>query len=168
MQWIERHYDCEMENSSISNLTKRKSTFNPWNDARILTHIIGKTSDIAHLRCIDANVMPTRSSNHNTTNIGRENYYNTADKPSFGYLNANNSTLPYSINTVHLQNPYRPSQRLEGFASRDHSKVRYRLKKNKISNKKNFNFVILCVCESFRTNLKLYALLIKIICSVFI
>ena len=119
-----------MENSSNSNPKKTQSTVNLWNDARILTHItssIGKT-DIAHLRLIDGNTM--QSSSRNAADIGRENYYNTADKVSFGYLNANNSTLPYSINTVHLQNPYRPPQRLEGFASRDHSKVEYRLKRN--------------------------------------
>nr|XP_012222920.1 PREDICTED: pickpocket protein 28-like [Linepithema humile] len=131
-----------MEDSSISNLKKRKSTFNPWNDARILTHIIGKTSDIAHLKRVDANVMPARASSRNTADIGKENYYNTADKVSLGYLNANNSTLPYSINTVHLQNPYRPPQRLEGFASRDHSKDMYRSQDFTLRSRYNNNLLI--------------------------
>lgn len=107
-----------MKNSS-SELEKTKSNFNPWNDARILTHASNRTPDFAHLKIFEPHIMPRRSSNRNSPDVKNENnYYNTADRPS-DYLKTNNS-----INTVHLQNPYRPPQRLEGFAARDHSKVR--------------------------------------------
>ncbi|CAL1673516.1 unnamed protein product [Lasius platythorax] len=112
-----------MENSS-SELEKTKLTFNPWNDARILTHVVSnRTPNFAHLRILDAHVMPRRSFNRNSAENENEN--STTDRASSDYLKANNS-MPYSINTVHLQNPYRPPQRLEGFASRDHSKGMYR------------------------------------------
>lgn len=106
-----------MKNSS-SELEKTKSTFNPWNDARILTHVASNRSpNFNNLRIFDTHIMPRQSFNRNS----EEN--NTTDKSSFDYLKTNNS-VPYSINSVHLQNPYQPPQRLEGFASRDHSKVR--------------------------------------------
>jgi len=107
-----------MKNSS-SELEKTKSTFNPWNDARILRHVASnRTPDFAHLRTFDPHVMPRQSSNRNSSDVKNENnYYNTADRPP-DYLKTNNT-----INTVHLQNPYRPPQRLEGFPARDHSKV---------------------------------------------
>lgn len=108
---------------------KTKSNFNPWNDARILTHVIannGRTVDLSHLRINETDAMPTRSYDRNTVDVANENYYNTSDKPpSFDYLKIANPVLPYSINTVHLQNPYRPLQRLEGFVSRDNTKVRF-------------------------------------------
>ncbi|XP_072758970.1 pickpocket protein 28 isoform X2 [Anoplolepis gracilipes] len=111
-----------MKNSS-SEQEKTKSTFNPWNDARVLTHISSnRTPDFAHLRIFDPHLMPKQSSNRNSKDVKIENnYYNATDRAPFDYLKANNS-----INTVHLQNPYRPPQRLEGFASRDHSKDMYR------------------------------------------
>ncbi|XP_029173329.1 pickpocket protein 28-like [Nylanderia fulva] len=112
-----------MENSS-SELEKTKSIFNPWNDARILTHVVSnRTPNFAHLRIFDTNKMPKQSFNRNSEELGNEN--NTTDKSNFDYFKTNNP-MPYSINTVHLQNPYRPPQRLEGFASRDNSKSMYR------------------------------------------
>ncbi|EFN72474.1 Amiloride-sensitive cation channel 4-A [Camponotus floridanus] len=110
-----------MKNSS-SELEKTKSTFNSWNDARILTHVASnRTPDFAHLKIFDPHVMPRQSSNRNSSNVKNENnYYNTADRPP-DYLKTNNT-----INTVHLQNPYKPPQRLEGFPARDHSKNMYR------------------------------------------
>ncbi|KAL6445649.1 hypothetical protein ACFW04_000866 [Cataglyphis niger] len=110
-----------MKNSS-PNLGKTKSTFNLWNDARMLTHVASnRTPDFAHQSKYDSHVMPKRSSNRKSDIKNENDYYNTADRAPLDYLKANNS-----INTVHLQNPYRPPQRLEGFASRDHSKGMYR------------------------------------------
>ncbi|EZA54394.1 pickpocket protein 28 isoform X1 [Ooceraea biroi] len=116
-----------MEESSSSELDKTRSSINAWNDARILTHVanIGKTHDLNHLRLYNPNVMTTRPYNRNCIDIGNDSYYNNTDKPSLDYLRAGN-TLPYSINTLHLQNTYRPSQRLEAFAFHDNSKDMYR------------------------------------------
>ncbi|XP_020297428.1 pickpocket protein 28-like [Pseudomyrmex gracilis] len=119
-----------MEDLSLRERGKTKSNFNPWNDARILTHVIannGRTVDLSHLRINETDAMPTRSYDRNTVDVANENYYNTSDKPpSFDYLKIANPVLPYSINTVHLQNPYRPLQRLEGFVSRDNTKGMYK------------------------------------------
>ncbi|KAK2575317.1 hypothetical protein KPH14_008164 [Odynerus spinipes] len=46
-------------------------------------------------------------------------YKTTTDNATLNYLREHNPCLPYSINTVHLQNPYKVPQRLEGYASRD-------------------------------------------------
>lgn len=97
-------------------LGKKKPSFNLWNDARFLPQVpstIGRTTDLAHLRIFDT--MPTRY-NREPVDIENENYYNSADKTSLNYTRANNSILPYSINTMHLQESYRAPQRLEGFA----------------------------------------------------
>ncbi|XP_014484862.1 PREDICTED: pickpocket protein 28-like [Dinoponera quadriceps] len=106
---------------SISNLEKTKSTFNPWDDARILSHI--GTHDLAHLRNFNAaaDAMPTRNRKRDTVDVASENYYNTVDRAPFNYPRTNNL-----VNTVHLQNPYRPPQRLEGYATHDYSKDVYR------------------------------------------
>lgn len=124
-----------MKNSS-PDLRKTKSTFNPWNDARMLKHVASnRTPDFAHLSKYDSHVMPRRSSNRKSTDIKNENdYYNSVDRTSFDYLKANNS-----INTVHLQNPYRSPQRLEGFASRDQSKV------GLTKSKKSFKFFVIII-----------------------
>ncbi|KZC12404.1 Sodium channel protein Nach, partial [Dufourea novaeangliae] len=50
--------------------------------------------------------------------------YKTADKATLSYLTNHDPNLPYSINTVHLQNPYKPPLRLEGYATRENFKVR--------------------------------------------
>ncbi|CAK9808428.1 Pickpocket protein 28 [Anthophora quadrimaculata] len=50
--------------------------------------------------------------------------YRTTDKATLNYLRSHDPNLPYSINTVHLQNPYKQPQRLEGYASRDNFRVR--------------------------------------------
>lgn len=92
-----------------SNLDKTKSTFNLWNDARILSHI--RTHDFARLK--NLNAMPVRN-----RNAANDNYYNTADRGPFTYAKTNNT-----VNTVHLQNSYRPPQRLEGYVPHDYSKV---------------------------------------------
>jgi len=106
---------------------KRRSTFSSWNDAQILTHVTSnadRASDFIRMRIFNAPVMPSRTYNRNPADVGGENYYNGADRAQFDYLKTNNTIPSYSVNTVHLQNPYRPPQRLEGFASRDHTKVR--------------------------------------------
>ncbi|XP_076229162.1 pickpocket protein 28 isoform X2 [Nomia melanderi] len=48
----------------------------------------------------------------------------TTDRTALNYLRSQDPNVPYSINTVHLQNPYKPPQRLEGFAPRENFKVR--------------------------------------------
>jgi len=101
---------------------KRRSTFSSWNDAQILTHVTSNASDFIRMRIFNAPVMPSRTYNRNPADVGGENYYN--DRAQFDYLKTNSTIPSYSVNTVHLQNPYRPPQRLEGFASRDHTKVR--------------------------------------------
>lgn len=122
-----------MKNSS----SELEKIFNPWNDARILTHASNRTPDFAHLRSFDPHIMPRRSVNRNSLDVKIENnYYNTADRPP-DYLKTNNS-----INTVHLQNPYRPPQRLEGFAARDHSKVGLTESK-----KKSFKFFAVIIID---------------------
>ncbi|KAL0131219.1 hypothetical protein PUN28_002644 [Cardiocondyla obscurior] len=106
----------------------KRRTFNPWNDAKILTHAtlnVDRSSDFVRMKVFNGPVMPSRTYNRNPTDSGNENYYNAADRPSFDYLKANN-TPSYIMNTVHLQNPYRPPQPLEGFASRDNTKDMYR------------------------------------------
>lgn len=120
-----------MENSSKRE--KSRPTFNPWNDAQTLTHVtsnVDRASDFVHTKIFNAPVMiPSRTYNRNPADIGSENYYNAADKASFDYLKTSNTIPSYSVNTMHLQNPYRPPQRLEGFASRDHTKVRLTFRK---------------------------------------
>lgn len=102
-----------------SNLKDTKS-FNPWDDARILSHI--RTHDFARLKNFNAvNVMPTRFRNRDPVDNANDNYY-ASDRTSFNYMKANNT-----FNTMHLQNPYRPPQRLEGYMSHDYSKVRSRM-----------------------------------------
>ncbi|XP_024889162.1 pickpocket protein 28-like isoform X1 [Temnothorax curvispinosus] len=113
-----------MEDSSERE--KKRPTFNLWNDAQILTHLtsnVDRAPDYVRMKIFNAPVMPSRTYNRNSN----ENYYNTADRASLDYLKTSNDAIPsYSVNTVHLQNPYRPPQRLEGFASRDHTKGIYR------------------------------------------
>ncbi|XP_029036825.2 pickpocket protein 28-like [Osmia bicornis bicornis] len=53
-----------------------------------------------------------------------ENSYKTVDRTTLNYLRSHDPNLPYSINTLHLQNPYQPPQILEGYASRENFKVR--------------------------------------------
>ncbi|XP_076161404.1 pickpocket protein 28 isoform X2 [Ptiloglossa arizonensis] len=53
-----------------------------------------------------------------------ESSYRTADKATLNYLRDHDLNIPYSINTLHLQNPYKPPQRLEGYVTRDNFKVR--------------------------------------------
>lgn len=100
-----------------SNLDKTKPTFNLWNDARILSHI--RTHDFARLKNLNAaDAMPVRNRNRDAANVANDNYYNTADRVPFTYAKTNNT-----VNTVHLQNSYRPPQRLEGYVPHDYSKV---------------------------------------------
>lgn len=101
-----------------TNLENTKSTFNLWNDARILSHI--RTHDFARLKNSNAvDVMPVRIRKRNPVDNANDNYYNTVDQAPFNYTKANNS-----LNTVHLQNPYKPPQQLEGYTPHDYSKVR--------------------------------------------
>ncbi|XP_053977390.1 pickpocket protein 28-like [Hylaeus volcanicus] len=53
-----------------------------------------------------------------------ETSYKTTNKATLNYLRNHDLNLPYSINTVHLQNPYKQSQRLEGYSTRENFKVR--------------------------------------------
>ncbi|XP_061941386.1 pickpocket protein 28-like [Apis cerana] len=53
-----------------------------------------------------------------------ETIYKTTDKATLNYLRNHNPNIPYSINTVHLQNPYKQSFRLEGYATEENFKVR--------------------------------------------
>lgn len=106
---------------------EKKHTFNPWNDAQILTHVtsnVDRASDFVRMKIFNAPAMSSRTYNRNPADIGGENYYNAADRVSFDYLKTGNTIPSYTVNTMHLQNPYRPLQSLEGFASRDHTKVR--------------------------------------------
>ncbi|XP_012527253.2 pickpocket protein 28 [Monomorium pharaonis] len=115
-----------MENSSEQE--KKKPIFNPWNDARILTHITSnadRTPDFVHTRMYNMPGMTSRTFNRNPADVGGENYYNGADRATFDYLKAGNTLPSYTVNTVHLQNPYRPPQRLEGFAPREHTRDMY-------------------------------------------
>ncbi|XP_076296006.1 pickpocket protein 28 [Lasioglossum baleicum] len=50
--------------------------------------------------------------------------HKATDKTTLNYPRNQDPSAPYSINTVHLQYPYRPPQRLEGFAARENFKVR--------------------------------------------
>lgn len=105
---------------------KRTLIFNPWNDAQILTHgssNVDRMSDFDRMKIFNAPVMPSRTYNRNPADVAGENYYNATNK-TFDYLKTGNTIPSYSVNTVHLQNPYKPLQRLEGFTSRDHTKVR--------------------------------------------
>ena len=55
------------------------------------------------------------------------NNYQNADIGNSRYLENTEISQPYSINTVHLQNPYKAPEKLEGFGSRITShKVRSR------------------------------------------
>lgn len=108
---------------------EKKHTFNPWNDAQILTHVtsnVDRASDFVRMKIFNAPAMSSRTYNRNPADIGGENYYNAADRVSFDYLKTGNTIPSYTVNTMHLQNPYRPLQSLEGFASRDHTKGMYR------------------------------------------
>lgn len=53
-----------------------------------------------------------------------ETIYKTTDKATLNYIRNHNPNIPYSINTVHLQNPYHQSLRLEGYATEENFKVR--------------------------------------------
>lgn len=53
-----------------------------------------------------------------------ETIYKTTDKATLNYLRNHNPNIPYSINTVHLQNPYKQPFRLEGYATEENFKVR--------------------------------------------
>lgn len=53
-----------------------------------------------------------------------ETIYKTTDKATLNYIRNHNPNIPYSINTVHLQNPYQQSLRLEGYATEENFKVR--------------------------------------------
>ncbi|XP_018316313.1 pickpocket protein 28-like [Mycetomoellerius zeteki] len=106
---------------------KRKTIFNPWNDAKILTHVtsnVDQASDFVHMKIFNTPVMSSRIYNRN--HPSDEKYYNGTDRAQFDYLKTNNTIPSYSVNTVHLQNPYKPPQQLEGFASHDHLKGTYR------------------------------------------
>ncbi|OAD59290.1 Sodium channel protein Nach, partial [Eufriesea mexicana] len=50
--------------------------------------------------------------------------YRAIDKATLNYLRNHDLNIPYSINTVHLQNPYKQTLRLEGYATRENFKVR--------------------------------------------
>lgn len=113
--------------ANSSEREKKRPTFNPWNDAQILTHVtsnVDRASDIVRMRIVNATVIPSRTYNRSFADVRSENYFHSADKAALDYLKDGNTLPSYSVNTVHLQNPYRPPQRLEGFASRDHAKVR--------------------------------------------
>lgn len=56
--------------------------------------------------------------------VPAEGSYKTTDKATLNYLRNHDPNIPYSINTVHLQNPYKSTQRLEGYATRENFKVR--------------------------------------------
>ncbi|CAL7937690.1 unnamed protein product [Xylocopa violacea] len=53
-----------------------------------------------------------------------ETTYRTTDRTTLNYLRSHDPNLPYSINTLHLQNPYKQPLRLEGYATRENFKVR--------------------------------------------
>lgn len=103
----------------------RELSDDPRNDAQILMHMnsnIAKNHDLAHLKISEA--MPEKIYSRNSTEIDNGNYYTASDKKTqFSYLKINDVPPPYSINTVHLQNPYKVPQNLERYASRDHLKV---------------------------------------------
>ncbi|XP_011164616.2 pickpocket protein 28 [Solenopsis invicta] len=114
--------------ANSSEREKKRPTFNPWNDAQILTHVtsnVDRASDIVRMRIVNATVIPSRTYNRSFADVRSENYFHSADKAALDYLKDGNTLPSYSVNTVHLQNPYRPPQRLEGFASRDHAKGVY-------------------------------------------
>lgn len=138
-----------MENSS-SDLRKTKSILNLWNDTRMsppnVTSTVDKAHNFARLKLFELNAMPIRSYNHEPVDIASENYYNAADKAPFNYATANNSIMPYSINTVHLQNPYGPSQRLEGYAPHNQSKVELICKNKKRNSDETMS--VKCNCDN--------------------
>ena len=103
---------------------KKRKVLNPWNDAQILTHVtsnVDRASDFVNMNIFNTPMMSSQTYNRN--HPSDEKYYNDADGAQFD-LKTSNTIPSYSVNTVHLQNPYRPPQQLEGFASRDHLKVR--------------------------------------------
>lgn len=53
-----------------------------------------------------------------------ETVYRTTDRATLKYLRNHDPNIPYSINTVHLQDPYKHPLRLEGYATADIFKVR--------------------------------------------
>lgn len=65
---------------------------------------------------IGSQIKKRDNNSHNTLPIGN---YTTTDKTTLNYLRDHSPYLPYNINTVHLQNPYKTPQRLEGYALRD-------------------------------------------------
>ncbi|XP_015179465.1 PREDICTED: pickpocket protein 28-like [Polistes dominula] len=76
-----------------------------------------------------------RDNNSRTLPIGN---YNHNDKNN--YLRDHSPCLPYTINTVHLQNPYKSPQRLEGYALRDtHLKGMYRSRESTLRSRYNRN-----------------------------
>ncbi|XP_032675500.1 pickpocket protein 28-like [Odontomachus brunneus] len=116
-----------------TNLENTKPNFNPWDDARILPHI--RTHDFARLKNSNAvDEMPIRIRKRDPVDNANDSYYNTVDQAPSNYTKANNS-----FNTVHLQNPYRPPQRLEGFMSHDYSKdaLRWRYNNNFVTKKES-------------------------------
>ncbi|KAG5332814.1 PPK28 protein, partial [Acromyrmex heyeri] len=117
---------------------KKRKVLNPWNDAQILTHVtsnVDRASDFVSMKIFNTPMMPSQTYNRNPSD---EKYYNDADEAQFD-LKTSNTIPSYSVNTVHLQNPYRPPQQLEGFASRDHLKDTYRLQDFALRSRYNNN-----------------------------
>ncbi|XP_035735127.1 pickpocket protein 28-like [Vespa mandarinia] len=78
--------------------------------------------------------------NNNTHNTLPIENYPTNDKTTLNYLRDHSPYLPYTINTVHLQNPYKTPQRLEGYALRDANfKGMYRSRESTLRSRYNRN-----------------------------
>ncbi|KAG5316419.1 PPK28 protein, partial [Acromyrmex insinuator] len=118
---------------------KKRKVLNPWNDAQILTHVtsnVDRASDFVNMKIFNTPMMSSQTYNRN--HPSDEKYYNDADGAQFD-LKTSNTIPSYSVNTVHLQNPYKPPQQLEGFASRDHLKGTYRLQDFALRSRYNNN-----------------------------
>ncbi|XP_033190867.1 pickpocket protein 28 [Bombus vancouverensis nearcticus] len=79
----------------------------------------------------DINAMPVKLYYRNYSKPEDENkaepietVYRTTDRATLKYLKNHDPNIPYSINTVHLQDPYKHPLRLEGYATADIFKVR--------------------------------------------
>ena len=53
-----------------------------------------------------------------------ETAYRTTDTVTLNYLKNHDPNIPYPINTVHLQNPYKHPLKFEGYATGEIFKVR--------------------------------------------
>ncbi|KAG7200622.1 hypothetical protein KM043_001178 [Ampulex compressa] len=95
---------------------------------------------LKNLRLFEVDAMSTKSYENGLESS--RSFYKTTDKATLNYLKNHDPHLPHSINTLHLQNPYRSSQRLEGFTSREKNlKTMYRSRDSTLRSRYNKNLL---------------------------